>query len=907
MGTFMREISLETPFYDVLGARTPFLKRFEKIGIKNVRDLLLYFPSRYEDFSKVSLIDTLESGELATIRATVQDIKFRRTRRGLGITEATLADESGTIRATWFNQSYLAQTLYPGRAANFSGKVSLSEGHEIYLNNPAYEIVKPNTETIHTSRLIPIYPETKGLTSRGIRFAVRAVLNLKPKITEWIPEEILASYHLPDLSDAIREVHFPDSIEDAITAQQRFRFESLFLIQLFNLRQKLNLDATPATAIPVNIERIKDILAALPFQLTQSQKRSLWEIVQDLAKPRPMNRLLQGDVGSGKTIVAAIAAMMAAEHGSQTVFMAPTEILARQHFETFQKFLRQVAPENQPVIGLVTGSGTIILSGNDLVAKTPKSEFWKKSASGEIAVIFGTHALIERSARFKNLGLVVIDEQHRFGVHQRQALIRGQTQTKTRTNADEKDEKSANLLYENLTYNIRGCALTLKKNLGLGRKELIYQKALATEFKDAGLTFEREKKIPVIYKGEKMGTYQPDFLIDDKIIVELKALPFIGKNELKQVWTYLKGSPYKLALLINFSPTGVDFTRIVNDAAQESQRLSAPSPRESASMPHFLSMSATPIPRTIMQTIFGNLDLSLITELPAGRKPIITKIVTPAERPTTYDFIRAEIKKGRQAFVICPLIEPDSDTTASGHPVASSRSLTSNHAAIPANVGIRENKNNQNLVLQWGDKKKIPESMLELKSVKVEYEKLSKKIFPDLRIAILHGKMKPKEKETVMRDFKDKKYDILVATSIIEVGVDVPNAAIMIIEGADRFGLAQLYQFRGRIGRGDHQSYCFLMTDVRGEKATARLRAILKAKNGFELAEEDLKLRGPGEFIGVAQSGFSDATLEALRDPELVKIGREAASRVIAADPTLAHHPPLKSQLASFTKNLHRE
>ncbi len=544
----MRDISLETPLYDILGARTPFLKRFEKIGIKTVRDLLWHFPSRYEDFSKLSSIADLTPGELATIQATVEDIKLRRTRRGLTITEAILADETGTIRATWFNQSYISQTLHSGRVANFAGKVSLSEEHELYLNNPTYEIVRPDAKAIHTGRLVPVYPETKGLTSRGIRFALRNTMKRSPTLAEWIPNEILSRYDFPNLQTAIRNIHFPDNIEDALAAQKRFRFENLFLLQLFNLQQKLKLGEEQAPAIPIDIERIKHILSKLPFLLTPSQKQSLWDIVQDLAKPTPMNRLLQGDVGSGKTIVAAIAAIMAAERGFQTVFMAPTEILARQHFETFQKFLKNIASTDQPTIGLATGSGTIVLYENDLTAKMTKTEFWKKSANGEIAVLFGTHALIQKSAEFKNLGLVIVDEQHRFGVTQRAALLK-----KTRA-------------------------------------------------------------------GNAHG------------------------------------------------------------------------------VPHFLSMSATPIPRTLMITVFGNLDLSLITELPAGRKPIVTKIITPIERQATYEFIRGEIKKGRQAFVICPLITPAS---ADDPPI---------------------------------NAKKFPQKSLvalELASVEEEYEKLSKKIFPN--------------------------------------------------------------------------------------------------------------------------------------------------------------------------------
>lgn len=739
MANHMREISLETPLYDILGARTPLLKRFEKIGIKTVRDLLWHFPSRYEDFSEICKIDDLEPGELATVQAAIEEVTSRRTRRGLTIIEAMLSDESGTIRAVWFNQPYIANTLHAGRIANFSGKVSISEENELYFNNPTYEIIRQDSEAIHTGRLVPVYPETKGLTSRGIRFAIRIAMKHNPALAEWIPQEILSHYDLPDLQKALQDIHLPARFEDATAAQRRFRFENLFLLQLFNLQQKLKLSHEQAPVIPIDVERIKHILATLPFSLTQSQKQSLWDIVQDLAKPKPMNRLLQGDVGSGKTIVAAIAAITAAEHGFQTVFMAPTEILARQHFETFQRFLKHVAQENQPTVGLATGSGTIMLYDNDLTAKTPKAEFWKKSAAGEIAIVFGTHALVEKSARFKNLGLVVIDEQHRFGVNQRKTLARSAS---------------------------------------------------------------------------------------------------------------------------------------------------------AAGIPHLLSMSATPIPRTLMMTVFGDLDVSLITELPAGRKPILTKIVSPIERQTTYEFIRGEVKKGRQAFVICPLITPDTDVALR----EDAGSVLPKKKSTDRPVGIYPRPDRGRTT-----------TTLDLRSVEEEYEKLSTKIFPEFKIAMLHGKMKPKEKETVMRDFKEGKIDMLVATSVIEVGVDVPNAAIMIIEGADRFGLAQLYQFRGRIGRGEYQSYCFLMTEMKGEKAKARLRAILKAKNGFELAEEDLKLRGPGEFFGEVQSGFSDATLEALRDPALVKTSREAAAETVRTDPTFKNHLQLKIRLAAFTKNLHRE
>jgi ATP-dependent DNA helicase RecG len=622
----------------------------------------------------------------------------------------------------------VANTLRPGRIANFAGKVSLSEEGELYLNNPAYEILRSSIgkmETRHTARLVPIYPETRGLTSRGIRFVMQNILRCVETAKEWLPETTLAEFQFPEWGDAMRAVHFPASMEDAVMARRRFDFENIFLLHLWNFEQKSRLAKEHAAAIANDIEAVKSILAKLPFELTTSQKRSLWEIIQDIEKPKPMNRLLQGDVGSGKTIIAAIAAILAAARGYQTAFMAPTEILARQHFETMKKLLTMIADPAKPVIGLLTASETLVSYEAGVEAKVSKEAFHKKTADGGIPIIFGTHALIQKSITFKNLGLVIIDEQHRFGVRQRQALIQG------------------------------------SKN------------------------------------GARDGV-----------------------------------------------------------AAQKKMS------------PHFLSMSATPIPRTLMLTIFGDLDLSLITELPAGRKPIETKIVSAPERQSTYGFVRDEIKIGHQAFVICPRIENTAEEER-------------------ADLKITQ--------------------QLELKSVKEEYEKLSKKVFPDLRVAMLHGQMKPKEKEDVMGQFKDGKIDILVSTSVIEVGVDVPNATIMIIEGADRFGLAQLYQFRGRVGRGGHQSYCFLLTDSVSETTAARLQAILKAKNGFELAEEDLKLRGPGQFFGDVQTGFPDATMHALQDATLVKASREAAIAVLTKDPSLTSYQALKSRFEQFKKNIHRE
>ncbi|HUC31628.1 MAG TPA: ATP-dependent DNA helicase RecG [Candidatus Paceibacterota bacterium] len=712
----MLQIAPDTPLFEVVGARVPALRRLEKMGIKTVHDLLWHFPTRYEDFTKVYAIAELEPGQQATIQGIVEEVQTKRSwRRAMSIVEATIADESGTIRAVWFNQPYVANVLKTGRAANFAGKASVSEEGEIYFSNPVYEVIHvrdtATQEMNHTARLVPVYPETRGLTSRGIRFVTQSLFRKKPILKEWIPREVLVEFHFPELNDAIRSIHFPRQIEDATAARARFSFEELFLLQILNMQQKMKLAQESAPVIKADIERVKAMLAKLPFELTHSQKQSLWEIIKDIEKARPMNRLLQGDVGSGKTVVAAIAAVVASENGLQTAFMAPTEILARQHFETMKKFFAALALDKQPVIGLITGSSAHIFYGNELESKITKPEFYKKVAAGEVSIIFGTHALIQKAMEFAALGLVIIDEQHRFGVRQRAEL-----------------------------------------------------------------------------NGTKNG----------------------------------------------------------------------------APIPHFLSMSATPIPRTLMLSVFGDLDLSLITELPVGRKAIETKIISPIERTATYNFIRAQIKEGRQAFVICPRIDAEEE--------------------------------------EPGIAKK-----LELKSVKEEYEKLSQKIFPDLRIAMLHGQMKPKEKEDVMKKFKDKEFDILVATSVVEVGVDVPNASIMMIEGADRFGLAQLYQFRGRVGRGEYQSYCFLMADSQTGAANARLKAILEAKNGFELAEKDLALRGPGQFFGNVQTGLPDIAMEALRDPELVKNSREAAIKAVTADPQFKKNVALRKKVEEFRARVHQE
>jgi len=711
-------LNLATRLDTIHGIGPRFLARLTALHIETIEDLLWHFPFRYEDFSQIYRVSDLEPGQQATIRGTVQEIDVRRTwQKRIIIIEATIADETGTIRAVWFNQPYIKNVLRPGKLANFSGKVSVSDSeHDLYLSHPTYELVGAH-DTRHTGRLVPIYPETRGLTSKGIRFLTQPILEHLPEIPDWLPVDVLAAEHLPDITTALRNVHFPAAIDDAIIAKKRFAFEDLFLLQLVNFEQKARLATERAPGIPTDIALVKRMLTQLPFALTHSQKQALWEVMQGIAKPRPMNRLLQGDVGSGKTVVAALAAILAARVGYQTTIMAPTEVLAHQHFATFQKLLAKVTAGGTPTLALVAAGDTRLLTPDGETPHATKAALMKSVKSGAVHIVIGTHALIQKSVAFKNLGLVVIDEQHRFGVDQRAALLR-----------------------------------------------------------------------------KTGGTL----------------------------------------------------------------------------IPHFLSMSATPIPRTLMLTVFGDLDLSTITELPAGRKPITTKLVPPEDRAKTYAFIRGEIRKGRQAFVICPRIDKAAEADAA--------------------------KPRQQEFLK-----------LDMKSVKEEYEKLSQTVFPDLRVAMLHGQMKAKEKEKVMRDFHDRKSDILVSTSVIEVGVDVPNATIMMIEGSERFGLAQLYQFRGRVGRGEHQSSCMLFTDSVTAASRDRLKAIIDAKNGFELAEHDLKLRGPGEFLGEKQTGLPDVAMAGLQNPELIRASRAAAEKLLTKDPTLSRATLLRTRLAEFKKKLHVE
>jgi ATP-dependent DNA helicase RecG len=520
-----------------------------------------------------------------------------------------------------------------------------------------------------------------------------------------LPSEVKKQFQLIDLAQAIEQIHFPNNLSLAQKARQRLAFDELFLIQLSTLQQKQKLAQEQAPNIPFNQKLIKSFVKSLPFKLTNDQRLAAWEIFQDLAKNRPMNRLLNGDVGSGKTIVAIMAALETAQAGYQVALMAPTEVLAKQHFQTLKDFLKK----SKLKIGLLTSSEvqTFVRSPTPKThKKITRPQLKKQVAQGKIDILVGTHALIQEKLSFHNLALAIIDEQHRFGVAQRAALQRK-----------------------------------------------IYQ-------------------------------------IEDGL----------------------------------------------------------------STIPHLLSMTATPIPRTLALTIYGDLDISLIKELPKGRQKIITKIIAPAGRQKAYHFIKKQIKQKKQVFVICPLINES--------------------------------------------------EKLEVKSVTQEYEKLSQEIFPQFKIAMLHGKLKSKEKEEIMKNFKQGKIDILVSTSVIEVGIDIPNATVMMIEGADRFGLAQLHQFRGRIGRGTDQSYCFLFTDSTAKKTHQRLKAILAAKDGFELAEKDLKIRGPGDFTGIRQWGLPDLAMASLEDLDLIKKARQAAQMVLKNN---LLNPTLEKKLKEFQKIIHLE
>ncbi len=886
-------IELSTLIEQVPKIGPAYQKKLKKLGIKTVSDLLFYFPQRYNDFSNIVEINKVKNGTTACVQGKIIEIATEKSfKKWMDITEATIEDETGQIRALWFNQPYITTSLKEDDIVCLAGKISLGKGG-IYFNNPAYEKITDYTEIkglTHTGRIVPVYSETKGLTSRWLRYIIKPLLaSLYKQVPEILPQEILKKHKFLPIEQAIWQAHFPDYFEGADAAKARFSFEELFLLQISVLQEKAKLMLKKAPACPMDTKLMKEFVKSLPFELTDSQRQCAFQILKDLEKPVPMSRLLEGDVGSGKTVVATMAALNTVKSHStssgqgdyQVAFMAPTEILAKQHFKSITELLKNFDVS----IGFLTGKESQIckvgpcnsLAKSDFTI-TSKKELLEMLKNGRVDILIGTHALISRGVEFKNLAFIVLDEQHRFGVAQRQALGRGPTQTETQTNADHED----GFLYEDLTYKIRKCLFAVKKDLGLGHKEVIYQKALAEKFSLEGIKFEKELMVPIIYNNKRIGTYQPDFVVENKIILELKALPLTGDTEKKQVWSYLKGSSYKLALLANFSSKDIEISRIVYDTARSGQRKSAYSQRESANrwVPHLLSMTATPIPRTLALTVYGDLDLSLIKEMPKGREKVKTVIVGPNQRKQAYKFIESEVEKGRGVFVICPKIEPKSNN----------QDTRNNNQTIP-NIQLPISNIFSN----------------EIKSVKQEYEKLSKEIFPNLKIAMMHGKLKPAEKEKIMMDFKNGKIDIVVSTSVIEVGVDVPRATVMMIEGAERFGLSQLHQFRGRVGRSNVQSYCFLFTTDPSQLNRKRLKAMIESNSGFELAQKDLEIRGPGQLYGNQQWGLPDIAMQGLSNIFLVEKTRNDAKELLEKDPELKNYPLLKERAEKFNKNIHFE
>lgn len=673
-------MNLATSLEQVKGVGEKTAAQLAKAGLVSVGDLLLFLPRKHEDYTGVTPINQIQPGSV-TIKARCEKIETRHVRRGMQVTTAILADDTGKLNAVWFNQGYRIQQL--GGTSDefyFSGTFEYSR-NRYQLTNPSAEQVK-EFGAVQGDRLLPVYHMRAGLKSNVLRKIFAALKPLMSVLPETLPSSVVEQQKLMSRADAVSAMHFPVNMEDIARARERLGFEELFEMLLASQLNKQENQMLTGIHVPFDQAKVREFVSKLPFVLTGAQRRAAWQIIQDLESKIPMNRLLQGDVGSGKTVVAALAAYQAAMAGYQTALMAPTEILARQHAGTLAALLEP--------FGITVG----LLVGN--VKGKARDQLYKGVADGSIAVLVGTHALIQEAVTFHNLGFVVIDEQHRFGVEQRQKLLN-------------------------------------KANI----------------------------------------------------------------------------------------------------------------------MPHLLAMTATPIPRSLALTLYGELEVSILDEKPANRKEIITKLVNPASVPKVYEHIDEEIGKGRQAYIICSLIDENPDN--------------------------------------------------DLKSVQAEYKKLKNSVFSHRSIGLLHGKLKPAEKEQVMQDFNDKKYDILVSTTVVEVGVDVPNATLIMIENADRFGLSQLHQLRGRVGRSDLQSYCYLMMST-SQKPTERLREIEKSNDGFYLAEVDLKLRGPGEIYGRAQHGALNLQIATLADTKLIKRASDAAKTFVASGEDLLHYKELAEQVRYYQR-----
>lgn len=672
-------MNLSTSVEQIKGVGPKTAEQLRSAGLATVGDLIMFLPRKHEDFTGVANIVDLKPGKV-TIKARCEKISTRPVRRGLRLTTAVLADDTGKLNAVWFNQPYRTQQLAGSNDEfYFSGEFEYNYGR-YQLTNPSAEAAKELP--VQADRLMPVYRSVHGLKTQVVRKVIEGLRPLMSVLPETLPDGVLKREGLMGRAEAISTMHFPKAMEDVARARERLAFEELFELLLASQLNKLENAKLVGWHIPFQQPIVKSFVEQLPFALTGAQRRAAWDILQDFEKATPMNRLLQGDVGSGKTVVAGLAARQAAEAGFQTALMAPTEILATQHAETLSRLLSPFGVRVGLLIGSVKGAARTVL--------------YEQIATGEVDVVVGTHALIQSKVVFHKLGFVVIDEQHRFGVEQRQKLL--------------------------------------------------------------------------------------------------------AKSE---------------------------------------------------HLPHLLAMTATPIPRSLALTVYGELDVSVLNERPANRKPIITKLVSPVSAKTIYGHIDQEITAGRQVYVICSLINDNPDN--------------------------------------------------DIKSVEAEYKRLKNSVFGHRSIGLLHGKMKPSEKDQVMQDFKDGKYDILVSTTVVEVGVDVPNATVMIIENADQFGLSQLHQLRGRVGRGEYQSYCYLMLSTTN-KPSRRLQEIEKSTDGFYLAEVDMELRGPGEIYGRAQHGALNLQIATLADTQLIARAQRAARECIDSGIDLTRYGDLYEQVRYYQR-----
>ena len=703
------DLTLDDDLTRLRGVTVANVTRLRRLGLEKIRDLVYLFPRRHNDFAHVCKIAEIVPGQEQTIVATVWEASEITLGRRMRSAQAVLGDETGNVRVVWFNQPYLAKTFHSGDWLVISGKVSVFKGRKVF-ESPEYELLKGQEELVHTGRLVPVYPSVERLPQRTLRRLVSQALKISvPKLKDFLTSDLLHRTGLMGLQDAVSQAHYPDTQEDKNAARRRLAFDELFLMQLAVLsRKRAWKQRGEAISLKADPRLLSAFLDALPFTLTQAQDNVLKEILNDLESDRPMSRLLQGEVGSGKTAVAIAALLVAVFNGYQGAFMAPTEILAEQHFIGLSHLLsglaRPAQGENQfsiyldpypkPIsVGLLLGS----------LQRRAKEEVHRRLAAGTIDIIIGTHALIQENVEIPRLALAVVDEQHHFGVAQR-----------------------------------------------------------------AGL-------------------------------------------------------------------------------------------REKGKRPHLLAMSATPIPRSLALTLYGDLDISTIDQLPPGRQQIRTRWIPPDQRERAYHFIRREVKTERQAFIICPLIEES--------------------------------------------------EAIQARAVIVEHRRLSEEVFPDLRLGLLHGRMSLKEKQETMEQFQEGKIDVLVSTPVVEVGIDVPNATVMLIDGADRFGLAQLHQFRGRVGRGQHQSYCLLLADSPSLEARERLRVLERTTDGFTIADEDLKFRGPGDYLGTRQSGLPDLRMARLSDQDILTLARREASHLLDADPSLEReeHRPLAEEMRRYAVGITSE